>query len=413
MELKYNKIILIILILFTAVSCRQMKLITEKYTLNKNMYKFDWEIEKALDSGRFESDFQYSATQYFLKGNYKKALVEWDKAFEPKIEEFNKEHKDSILNKFTIKKARSFIIDMAENKDIVIINETHHNSYHKVFTESLLNDLYGLGYKVLCLEALQNGEKKDFLLNNRGYPTNKTGFYTNNPQFGNMIREALNIGYKIFPYETTKREGGESREIEQANNLYEIMVNNPNDKFIVYCGYGHSFEGKTSQWNYSLAERIKQLSGKDPLTIDQVNYSEKSKWEFSPELIKIVEPENEAFILVDSITKLPLGIKLAESWIDVSILQPKTNYVYKRPKWLFSNKKSVKINIKSKDFKFPIMISAFKPEDDLDSAVPLDIIEVPNPSLIREYRLALNKGKYKILVVDSLKNNKVYELKVN
>jgi hypothetical protein len=42
----------------------------------------------------------------------------------------------------------------------------------------------------------------DSLLNERGYPLNSplSGTYVTEPQMSNLIREAIDIGFKLFPY---------------------------------------------------------------------------------------------------------------------------------------------------------------------------------------------------------------------
>lgn len=54
-------------------------------------------------------------------------------------------------------------------------------------------------------------QDEDTLLNERGYPLLSSGYYTQEPQFGNLVREALRIGYELFPYETQVRGDGKER----------------------------------------------------------------------------------------------------------------------------------------------------------------------------------------------------------
>src|SRR5690606_18409918 len=107
---------------------------------------------------------------------------------------------------------------------------------HRVFTESLLEGLYQNGYRYLGLEALA----EDSLINIRKWPVINDGYYTNEPQFGNMIREALRLGFIVFGYESGGR--GKEREMGQAANIVEILKNDPNTKILIHCGFGHIVE---------------------------------------------------------------------------------------------------------------------------------------------------------------------------
>lgn len=86
--------------------------------------------------------------------------------------------------------------------------------------------MYQNGYQYLGLEALF-----DSLINERKYPIQESGYYIKEPEFGNLITEALNIGYKLFSYEATKNKNGEEREIEQALNIQKFIYNNPTVKY--------------------------------------------------------------------------------------------------------------------------------------------------------------------------------------
>jgi hypothetical protein len=254
----------------------------EKISEFKNNYKFNNEIVIELNQDSLNMDYQWSATNYSQKGEHKKALVDWDLATNPKDINFSEAEADSVKLKYSVKSAKNYIIEESKKQSLIIINESHHNSSHRVFTRSMLEELFANGYKILCLEALNNYESyKDSLLNTRKFAIQKSGFYTKDPQFGNFIRTALDIGFEVYPYESNDMESSEAREIGQAQNLQKIIDDNPNSKILVHCGSGHAIEGEVPFFGgRSMAGRIKDLNGLDPLTIDQVFYSEKSKIEY-------------------------------------------------------------------------------------------------------------------------------------
>ena len=162
---------------------------------------------------------QLSAADYASKGDYKNALIHWDTAFRTRVVNYTKEEQDSINQKYEVVSALDYIVKQAKKHSVVIINEAHHNSSHRVFTRALLQNLYNEGYTNLGLEALGNGEYLDSLLNGRKYPVQSSGIYTSEPQFGNLVRAALSIGFHVFAYENMSLGQGKPREMEQAKNI--------------------------------------------------------------------------------------------------------------------------------------------------------------------------------------------------
>ena len=364
---------------------------------HKNNYKFNAEIIELLEKDSLNPDYQMSATNYATKGDYKNALLQWDLAINSKKENLNQTTKDSLLRKYNKVSAKEYIVKQSKNSSIVIINEAHHMSSHRVFTESLLQEMYNIGYKVICIEALGNGDYKDTHLNERKHLIQSSGFYTKNPQFGNMIRSALEIGYKVYPYETTQRAGGGIREADQANNVIQIIKENPNQKYLIYCGSGHALEGEVSFFGgRALAGRIHDSLGINPLTIDQVFYSEKSTVGKNNPYTNLFNIKKSS-ILLDK-NQIPFSYRKNNRWIDIVVFHPITEYTNNRPNWLLKNdNKLVKVRTHNKEIQFPIIAKAYLENEDIDNAIPYDIIEIENKSDFGY--LALKKGKYNILLV--------------
>jgi hypothetical protein len=55
----------------------------------------------------------------------------------------------------------------------------------------------------------------------------ETGYYLKEPQFGNLIRTALKLGFEIFPYEADLKYFGKDREIQQAKNIQQVLKSDP------------------------------------------------------------------------------------------------------------------------------------------------------------------------------------------
>ena len=402
-----KRIIYTILLVLLFINCKTQR-IYQKVDF-ENDYKFNSEIQEKLAKDTVGWKYQISAGEYAIKGDYKNALEQWDIAFPGKLKTFSQKQIDSIHNKYQIVPALNYIVKQAKSKKIVIINEAHNNSSHRVFTESLLQKLYDSGYKNLGLEALSNGKKMDSILNKRKYPIRKSGYYIKDPQFGNLVRTALKIGYKVFPYERTSDVNGKEREIEQAKNIKKIIDQKPNQKFIIHCGFDHVLEGNHKNWGKAMAGRLYEFTGINPLTINQTKYSERSNPKLNNSLLKALNL-NEPSILLNKNGK-PLKYIRREAFTDIAVLHPTTKYLNGRPNWLFdSQKKDVKINLKDINISFPVMALAYLKNEDINKAIPTDIIEIKYRNKIGHF--ALENGIYNIVINNELGESLKFEMEI-
>lgn len=402
MILKRTFCILTIILLLN--SCKKEKRIIEKIDF-KNHYTFSSEIEAKLAKDTTSYKYDESATTYAAKGDYRNALIQWDKLMEGSDINYSKKQIDSINKKYRKVNAANYIIEEAKKNKVVIINEAHHNSFHRVFTKSLLKDLYAIGYTNLGLEALNSYIDLDSLK----YPTQVTGFYTNDPQFGNLIRDAIAIGYTLFPYETENHTAnGKIREIDQATNIKKVMDAKPNEKFLIHCGYDHALEGDSGYWVKAMAGRLEEFTGINPFTINQTTYSERSKPEMNHPLLKALKIK-ESTVLLDTGNN-PLKHRQVDAYTDIAVLHPNTKYEDNRPNWLFKNdNKKVKLSIKDIEIDFPVMVLAYKKGENINLAVPIDITELN--SKMEKCNLGLKKGTYEIVVTNGTESYK-FEQKV-
>ncbi|MBQ4802395.1 hypothetical protein J8L88_05955 [Aquimarina sp. MMG015] len=386
--------LLIAVVFFT--SCKEEKIIEQVDF--KTKYMFSSEIESQLAKDTVSWKYQIAASQYATKGDYKNAMNQWDIAMGIKRKGFTEDRVDSINQKYTKVNANDYILEQAEKNQVIIINEAHHNSFHRSFTKSLLKQLYDLGYKNLGLEALSYKDDLDSLNNIRKYPIQKTGYYTKDPQFGNLIREALEIGYTLFPYETKNEEvNGKPREIDQAKNIQKAIEAKPNEKFLIHCGYDHALEGNYDYWEKAMAGRLTEYTGIDPLTINQVKYSQQSTSEYNFPLLNALDIK-ESSVIIDKKGK-PLKHKKGDAWSDIAIFHPTSTYINNRPDWLFKNgNQNVTINLEKIQIEFPIMVLAFKEGENINMAVPIDITEVKSSK--ETCNLGLKKGTYTIVITN-------------
>lgn len=378
------------------VACKDKKIEIEQIDFSTD-YKFSSEIEKQTETDTVPWKYQISAADYAKNVDYKNALIHWDLAMPTREINYSKAEIDSINLTYSTLNAADYIIQEAKKNRVVIINEAHHNSMHRAFTKSLLRELYENGYKNLGLEALNYGEDVDSALNSRGYPIQATGYYIQDPQFGNLVREALEIGYDVFVYENMDEGGGKPREIEQAKNIKKVIDAKPTEKFLIHCGFDHAFEGNHQSWEKAMAGRLTEYTGINPLTINQVVYSEKSKPEFNHPLLKALVIK-ESSVLIDKDNN-PVKFERGEAWTDIAIFHPATEYIDDRPHWLFENgSENVAVLLTDIQTEFPVLVLAFKKGEDINTAVPVDITELASNT--DKCRLALAKGTYEIVITN-------------
>jgi len=138
--------------------------------------------------------------------------------------------------------------------NVVLFNEEHHNPKYRAFVYSQLIYLKAKGYNQLAIEALNI---KDINLQKRKYPTSITGFYTDEPVFGNLIRKALNLGFDLIAYDNTKMR----RDKNQAKNIFKAY-SPQRGKLVVFGGYGH-----IAQKGLMMGQHLKKMLKEDILSI--------------------------------------------------------------------------------------------------------------------------------------------------
>jgi len=389
--------------------------------------------ERYLSASQIEVDaeLQRAATRqavaFSFIGAYEQALTTYEldqsirKDAGEKETELNAEEKIRFQSYQPVN-AVGGITKLAKDKRIVILNEAHHKPLHRVFAESLLDSLYGLGFRYLGLESLTPHFEDslalgyDTLLNKRGYPLNSrtTGAYTREPQFAYFIRSAIAKGFYVFGYEATPFQK-EEREVNEARNVLKIIKKDPAARILLFCGYAHLTEaitqdrlknyGKT-QW---MASYIKAFSGIDPLTINQEMLTERRIFPNSAyyDLIKSAHPA----ILVNDEGKVFNGEEGTDKY-DVLIYHPPTRYVHGRPDWLYRGGqfKPFFLNELHLAISGACLAKAwYKGESSL--AVPADIIEVDAGA--QKATLVLLPGIYDLEISNEAGDIRIFEIVVN
>ena len=359
-----------------------------------NFYRFTQQINDSIVADTSSYATQQAAWLYSFVGEYERALWAFDQdgGGYPSLSE---EQKNYFLS-FRPTNAREFILQRAKDEKIVMINEAHHQPMHRVFTTTLLQGLYDQGYRFLGLETLIH---EDTLLNERGYPLLASGYYTQEPQFGNLVREALRIGYELFPYETQTFTDGKEREIQQAKNIRQMIEAHPEGKFLIHCGFDHinEAEGLTG-WEKAMAGRVKEYTGIDPFTINQEILTERYQSDKENPFFKLVDTLAESSVFVNQAGELFRGGPGDERF-DVRLFHPRTAYTGGRPAWLLTpgRRKIYTINPDTICLAYPVLIKAYLAGESRE-AVPVDIVEWQNYS--DQKALVLSPGEYALDVLN-------------
>jgi hypothetical protein len=264
-------------------------------------------------------------------GNYRDALIFAD--FKAETYPDNPSDAD-LLKNYRPVSAVEAIAKAAANQQIVMINEAHHVPQHRVITIELLKALKKQGYRYFAAETLF---ETDADLNKRGYPLTGSGAYLEEPIYGDVIRTALKLGYKVIAYDVNGV-GPDARERGAATNLKNrIFQNDSQAKVLIHVGYGHNSEGTRSNGNKLLAGYLREFTGIDPLTIDQTLMTERSAPEYEFSLYRMVTARyNPAKPFVFQNSKEEFWT-LKNSGRDITLFSPRSVYSNNRPAWLKLN----------------------------------------------------------------------------
>lgn len=395
--MKQFKIITLFTLIISVLSCgRNSKPIYEKYDFE--IKGFDWDptpykfSELIKDSVIIKQGAQYASWDYSYIGDIENMLITWDTDAKPR-ETLNN---DEIMafNTFERNKALPVIIEEAKKAEVVIINEAHQMPQHRVFTTQLLQGLYNEGYRHLGMESFFASKKSDSTLLANNYPILTNGYYIKEPQYGNIVRQAVKIGFKVFGYESQGHANSKEREINQANNIKGYIELNPNGKYLIHCGFAHGAEGEYGgSWEKTMAGRLTEFTGIDPLTIDQTKYSEKSKKEYEDpyyQLTDVYEPS--VFISNDSI----FGKYKEGTWFDIAVFHPRTKD-FDRPKWmLYGSRKIRTLDLKNAQINCPCLVFAYLESEEIGAAIPYDIQQTND----KKVSLVLEKATYNLIILN-------------
>lgn len=164
------------------------------------------------------------------------------------------------------------IVKLAAGRRIVMINEAHHDAHTRALTLALLPRLKAAGFTHFAAEALHDTDPD---LAKRGYPVPASGSqYLHEPLYGEIVRQALKLGFVVVPYESDAPTMAE-REAGQARQLYhKVFQADPKARLFIHAGYAHidKAPGNLGLDVKPMAMRLRELTGFDPLSIDQTRW---------------------------------------------------------------------------------------------------------------------------------------------
>jgi hypothetical protein len=237
------------------------------------------------------------------------------------------------LDQLRVADAVETIAAAADSARVIFVNEAHHVPQTRVLTLALLARLRAKGFTYLAAETLS---PFDSSLNTRDYPVHGSGYYSNEPLFGEVLREARRLGYTLVPYEAIGATSQDARETGQATNLRDRIFNDhPDARVLVHAGYSHIDESGTLGGAKPMAIRFRELTGIDPLTVDQTSMRERgSRAKENPAYRHVVERVSRQmpFVLLEADGK---------AWTyrpgvhDMTVFLPRTQLRDGRPDWLW------------------------------------------------------------------------------
>ena len=160
---------------------------------------------------------------------------------------------------------RDGLKQIAAEHRIVMIMEDHFVSKHREMIGATLPTFREAGFTHYAAEAIGESEAS---LTSRGYPIVKTGYYTSDPQFGNVLRRAIDLKFKVLGYDF-RPFTHEMREEYAATELARLLKDDLQAKLIVHAGWAHVFKHDTDTGHRWLASLLWEKTGIEPFTIWQ------------------------------------------------------------------------------------------------------------------------------------------------
>lgn len=330
----------------------------------------------------------------------------------------------STFRMYKTSQAKRYILEKAEASKFIIINTHKYAPETKIYLQELLPELKSAGFENLMVEDLATDSK----INELGYPVIEDGFLIREPVYGNLLRAAKKNGYTITSYKASKgqltkaqsivsrmKQAGSSKsELAQsalhwahAMNANRIAKANGSTKTIILTNYDGveeiSIDGR------KMASWFKEFSNSDPLTIDLTTMRDQCP-EFENPIYRTTKQNNPQVYLRNNVAYVLKKFDAQKNEkikpCDMQVFMPRIRDQQARPNYLYrTGAKPHKVLPSKYGVGFPCLIFAFPEGEDIDSAVPADIIEMK--SAASQVPLVLKPGKYTLLMKDGAVSKKL------
>lgn len=272
---------------------------------------------------------------------------------------------------YTARPAVTAIPQLAKNYRIVLFNEAHNIALTRSLTVQLLSALREEGFNYFAAETLV---QSDTGLASRGYATDNSGFYTEEPIYAEMVRTALKLGFKVVAYEaTSSNASGDAREAEQARHIYEqVFEHDPHARLVINAGYEHVVKSGAYLGGTSMAEHLYKLTQAPMLSVEQTmmypHPSERDDHPYYVAIMKKLQPD-APIVFVNAAGK-PWSLRAG---YDVSVFFPPEKIVRGRPTWLALGglRRAQRIDAGHCGERYPCLVEA-RYSDEGPDAMPAD-----------------------------------------
>lgn len=307
-----------------------------------------------------------------------------------------------------VEDALAAIVARSKDRRVVILNEAHVASRHRMFMGRVMRALRREGFTHLACETFSNSGDAAWhgveALKKGAQVSTAYGYYLADPVFAEAVREALDLGYRLTAYEQTTaqavRDGPPEqkiigRETAEAENLAKALAAAPDGRFLVYVGYSHITKTEQPRIGPWMAGRLKASTGIDPLTIQQDGGGS-----FAPHA-----PDNAAAqgVMARFSPKDSVAVFDAEglAWggkprgCDLTVFHPPTQDMEGRPGWLAmaQGRRRVAVRLPPGTRDGYVLAQAVR-ADDPDPAIPADQYLLAKDA--REAVFHLRPGRYRV-----------------
>lgn len=339
-----------------------------KYTLEHHYFQTLIERKSYLDNLDSTKE-AYRAYRFFLNGRSANPLIKTQPV---------------AVSEDAIKK----VYKIARKQKMIMINESHYDYRHRLFTTLLLDSLYSMGYRNLCIE-----DRETKATVNNYYPKKEDGAYILEPFMAGLIRKAIKIGFNVYGYDDNSSNSISEREATQGKNLYSLYLKDSGNKWIVFVGYSHVNKKSFMEGVESAHQQFTKLAGFAPYSINQSYFSDITN------VGAKVDNPTVGYYVVDTSNAV-----YKEGQSDLYIVNNINSHPFEKPfksivpsldKYVFKVPETVAVNS-------TIFLYVKKEKEQFNnSAIPVYISKVNKD---KAFLLYLPKNEYLYIITDSVEN---------